>query len=99
AAFFVAIAYEYFHSLAHSRVVLSEGYFLTMRQHHIAHHYFDEQSNYGIVTMIADHLFGTVRAPGPVRSPTVRNLGYCGEMTVRYPYVERIEAERRLREA
>lgn len=94
ASFCVAILYEYFHSLDHGRVELPDGYRLTMRRHHAAHHYFNERGNFGIVTPIADRLMRTVLTPGPSRSPTVHNLGYRGELATKYPYIQHIESER-----
>lgn len=90
-----AIAYEYFHSLEHSRVELTNPFLLRMRKHHISHHYFNEGGNYGITTDIIDRLTGTVLNLGkdPVRSPTVNNLGYTGELAERFPWVEEIERE------
>jgi sterol desaturase/sphingolipid hydroxylase (fatty acid hydroxylase superfamily) len=94
ASFFAAILYEYIHSLDHGRVELPNGYLLRMRQHHIVHHYFNEQGNFGIVTPIIDRLVGSVLTPGPARSPTVHNLGYRDELARAYPYIQRIESER-----
>ncbi|MCC7345910.1 MAG: sterol desaturase family protein [Variibacter sp.] len=90
-----AIAYEYFHSLEHSRVELRNPYLLRMRKHHIAHHYVDENGNYGITTDVVDRLVGTAVnfAKNPARSPTVNNLGYTSEVAQQYPWVEEIERE------
>src|SRR5262249_49454307 len=95
ASLLVAITYEYFHALDHGRVNLGDGYLLRMRRHHLAHHYFNERGNYGIVTPIADRMFNSFLSPTPTRSPTVHNLGYRDELAAHYPYIERIERERR----
>jgi sterol desaturase/sphingolipid hydroxylase (fatty acid hydroxylase superfamily) len=90
-----AIVYEYFHSLEHSRVELTNPYLLRMRKHHLAHHYITERHNFGIATDIVDRLVGTTASYNDdvQRSPTVYNLGYTGEMTQNYPWVNEIERE------
>jgi sterol desaturase/sphingolipid hydroxylase (fatty acid hydroxylase superfamily) len=95
ASFTCATAYEYFHSIEHAKVEVKNPYLARMRQHHLAHHYLNEQVNYGIATDIIDRLVGTHRKAGGDlrRSPTVHNLGYAGEMPARYPWVEAFDQE------
>lgn len=86
------VAYEYVHTFQHARVETDNKYLLRMRRHHLAHHYLNEQVNYGIATDVIDRLCGTVLTPDRAeRSPTVYNLGYTGEMQRRYPYIDAIE--------
>jgi sterol desaturase/sphingolipid hydroxylase (fatty acid hydroxylase superfamily) len=91
-----ALAYEYFHSLEHSRVDLRNRYLIRMRTHHLAHHYLNEQGNYGITSPIIDRLIGTTLKTGGAQptSPTVRNLGYAGDLESQFPWVAEIERTR-----
>ena len=60
-----------------------------MKRRHMAHHFHDENGNFGITTFFWDKVFGTYydRPERPVKSPTVFNLGYTPEVAEVYPYV------------
>jgi sterol desaturase/sphingolipid hydroxylase (fatty acid hydroxylase superfamily) len=90
-SFGAAIAYEYFHSIDHSRVELRDGYLHRMRRHHLEHHYRNENCNFGIVTDVIDRLMAKHADSAPLRSPTVRNLGYVGELREQYPWIDAME--------
>jgi sterol desaturase/sphingolipid hydroxylase (fatty acid hydroxylase superfamily) len=88
-----AILYEYVHALQHSAVALSSPYLRRMRAHHLAHHYFRESGNFGIVTDVVDNLLQTKLSARPGRSVTARNLGYGGELQAKYPYVQEFDGK------
>jgi sterol desaturase/sphingolipid hydroxylase (fatty acid hydroxylase superfamily) len=63
-----------------------------MKRRHMAHHFHDENGNYGITTFLWDRLFGTYydRPERPEKSPTVFNLGYTPDAARRWPWVARL---------
>jgi sterol desaturase/sphingolipid hydroxylase (fatty acid hydroxylase superfamily) len=63
-----------------------------MKKRHMAHHFHDEDGNYGITTFFWDKVFGTYydRPERPVKSPTVFNLGYTEEVAKVYPWVSEL---------
>ena len=62
---------------------------------HLAHHFHNETGNFGITSFFLDRLLGTLqeRAKDVPRSPTVHNLGYCGEERERYPWVAELSRD------
>ena len=60
-----------------------------IKRNHLAHHFHNEQGNFGITSSVWDRVLGTYYAqPKDVRrSPTAHNLGYTAEMAERYPWV------------
>lgn len=81
--------YEFCHCVQHLNVKPRNRLLLRIKQLHLAHHFHDETSNFGITTPLVDHLAGTYRADprDRPRSPTVFNLGYDVEEAKRYPWV------------
>jgi hypothetical protein len=63
-----------------------------MKMRHMAHHFHDEDGNFGITNFVPDRLFGTLyeRAERKAKSPTVFNLGYTEEVARQYPWVARL---------
>lgn len=84
--------YEYCHCIQHLAYQPKNRTLQRIKRLHMAHHFHNEQGNYGITNFFWDRLLGTIyESPGQVaRSATVRNLGYAGEETRRYPWVARL---------
>jgi sterol desaturase/sphingolipid hydroxylase (fatty acid hydroxylase superfamily) len=84
--------YEFCHCIQHLAYQPKNKTLQRMKKLHMAHHFHNEQGNYGITNFFWDRLFGTVyESPGKVaRSATVRNLGYVEEEARRYPWVARL---------
>jgi sterol desaturase/sphingolipid hydroxylase (fatty acid hydroxylase superfamily) len=84
--------YEFCHCIQHLAYKPKNKWLAEMKRQHMAHHFHDENGNYGITSFFWDRLFGTYydRPQRPVKSPTVFNLGYTPEMAERYPHVARL---------
>lgn len=84
--------YEFCHCIQHLAYTPKLKMLQRMKKLHLAHHFHNEQGNYGITNFLWDRLLATYyERPGSVpRSPTVRNLGYTGQEVARYPWVARI---------
>ncbi len=81
--------YEFCHCLQHLKVKPRNRFLLRIKQRHLAHHFHDERSNFGITTNLVDRLAGTLAdgGRGRPRSPTVFDLGYDAQEAARYPWV------------
>ena len=81
--------YEFCHCIQHLAYAPKWGFLKRMKKYHLAHHFHNEQGNYGITNFVCDKLFSTFyRETSEVpRSATVFNLGYTGEQIERYPWV------------
>jgi sterol desaturase/sphingolipid hydroxylase (fatty acid hydroxylase superfamily) len=81
--------YEFVHCIQHLAYKPKNKWIAEMKKRHMAHHFHDENGNYGITTFFWDKLFGTFydRAERKQKSPTVFNLGYTPEIARRYPKV------------
>ncbi|MFC5307047.1 sterol desaturase family protein [Azospirillum picis] len=81
--------YELCHCMQHLNVKPKNRLLLRIKQLHLAHHFHDENSNFGITTFLVDKLAGSFEAEprNRQRSPTVFNLGYDVEEAKRYPWV------------
>jgi len=81
--------YEYVHCIQHLAYKPKNKALAEMKRRHMAHHFHDENGNYGITTFFWDKVFGTWydRPERPEKSPTVFNLGYTPEVAEEYPYV------------
>ena len=84
--------YEFVHCIQHLAYKPKNKALAEMKKRHMAHHFHDENGNYGITTFFWDRLFGTYydRPERPKKSETVFNLGYTPEMAERYPHVARL---------
>ncbi|HEX8667322.1 MAG TPA: sterol desaturase family protein [Allosphingosinicella sp.] len=84
--------YEFVHCIQHLAYKPKSKWLAEMKKRHMAHHFHDENGNYGITSFVWDRLFGTYydRPERPAKSPTVFNLGYTPEMAERYPHVARL---------
>jgi len=81
--------YEFVHCIQHLAYKPKSPRLAEMKRRHMAHHFHDENGNYGITTFFWDKVFGTYydRPERPVKSPTVFNLGYDEEVAKVYPWV------------
>jgi len=81
--------YEFVHCIQHLAYKPKSKRIAEMKKRHMAHHFHDENGNYGITTFFWDKAFGTWydRPERPEKSPTVFNLGYTEEVAREYPYV------------
>jgi len=86
---FTTCAYEFFHCIQHLRFTPKQPWLKRIKRLHMAHHFHNEQGNYGITNFAWDKLFGSYYASvsDVPPSPTVRNLGYTEEQYGRYPWV------------
>jgi sterol desaturase/sphingolipid hydroxylase (fatty acid hydroxylase superfamily) len=84
--------YEFVHCIQHLAYKPKAKLLIEMKKRHMAHHFHDENGNYGITTFFWDKLFGTYydRPERPEKSPTVFNLGYTPEAAERWPWVARM---------
>ena len=81
--------YEFCHCIQHLGYKPKSKWLATIKQRHMAHHFHNENGNFGITNYFWDRLFGTFyeRAGERKKSPTVFNLGYTQEVAEKYPYV------------
>lgn len=83
--------YEFCHCIQHLAYKPKNKLVAEWKKAHMAHHFHDEDGNYGITSFFWDKVFGTYydRAKGdrPQKSPTVFNLGYTPEVAKVYPKV------------
>lgn len=81
--------YEFCHCMQHLNVKPKNRFLLRIKQLHLAHHFHDENSNFGITTSLVDHVVGSFSGDtqSRPRSRTVFNLGYDAEEATRYPWV------------
>jgi sterol desaturase/sphingolipid hydroxylase (fatty acid hydroxylase superfamily) len=84
--------YEFCHCIQHLAYKPKNKWLAEMKRQHMAHHFHDENGNYGITSFFWDRLFGTYydRPQRPEKSPTVFNLGYTPEVAEKYPHVAQL---------
>jgi len=84
--------YEFFHCIQHLSYKPKNRWVAEIKRLHMAHHFHDENGNYGITNYVWDRLFGTYygKAGERKKSATVFNLGYTPEVAERYPHVARL---------
>jgi sterol desaturase/sphingolipid hydroxylase (fatty acid hydroxylase superfamily) len=89
AGFAIISFYEFCHCIQHLSYKPKSRYLLRIRRLHLAHHFHNEQGNFGITGSLWDHVFGSYyEKPSDVpRSETARNLGYTEDERLRYPWV------------
>ncbi|MSO73064.1 MAG: fatty acid hydroxylase family protein [Rhodospirillaceae bacterium] len=84
--------YEFFHCIQHLGYQPKWAWVREIKKFHMAHHFHNENGNYGITNLWWDKVLGTFY-DGPKdrpRSPTVFNLGYDEDVAKSYPYVARL---------
>lgn len=81
---------EFMHSGEHLAFEPKSKFWQVMKKRHLAHHFHNENGNYGIAEFFWDGLFGTLyRETAEIpRSATTRNLGYTSEMAEKFPWVK-----------
>ncbi|QPJ66871.1 MAG: sterol desaturase family protein [Candidatus Nitrohelix vancouverensis] len=96
----VTCFYEFCHCIQHLAYVPKSPTLKKMKKLHMAHHFHNENGNYGITNFWWDHLLGTFYAgAGDIpRSPTVFNLGYVGAEYERFPWVAELTGQSALQE-
>jgi len=84
--------YEFCHCVQHLNTMPRTRFMKRLKQLHLAHHFHNEQGNFGITNFLWDRLFNTYyeKSKDVPRSPTVFNIGYTEEMAKRYPWVDRL---------
>jgi sterol desaturase/sphingolipid hydroxylase (fatty acid hydroxylase superfamily) len=89
--------YEFCHCVQHLNTAPRSRFMKRIKQLHMAHHFHNEQGNFGITNFLWDRLFATYYAkPGRVaKSPTVFNIGYTAAMAERYPWVDALSGHSR----
>jgi len=92
AGLLITCAYEFCHCIQHLNFKPRNSMLRRMKELHLAHHYRDEEGNYGIMSFVVDRLFGTYygSARERPRSPHVFNLGYDLPEAARFPWVARL---------
>ncbi|MCQ8278611.1 sterol desaturase family protein [Acetobacteraceae bacterium KSS8] len=88
----VTCIYEFCHCIQHLNFKPRSRLLRRMKELHLAHHFHDEDGNYGITSFVVDRLFGTYygSAKARRRSPHVFNLGYDLQKSRRFPWVARL---------
>jgi len=104
AALTTTCVYEFWHCGQHLAFEPKSAFWKRIKKLHLAHHFHNENGNYGITNFFVDGLFGTryEEAADMPRSPTARNLGYTDEVAKTYPWVKSLtdaegESQRGLR--
>jgi len=96
AGLITTLVYEYCHCIQHLGFQPKNRWLKRIKALHMAHHFHNEQGNYGIISFWADDLLGSQYEPGEKpRSKTVFNLGYDEAEAARYPWVAALAPDRR----
>lgn len=84
--------YEFSHCVQHLNTTPKSAFMKNIKQLHLAHHFHNEQGNFGITNFVWDRLFGTFYAKAKLvpKSATVFNIGYTEEMAAKYPWVNEL---------
>ena len=84
--------YEFVHCIQHLAYKPKSAIIAEMKKRHMAHHFHDENGNYGITNYFWDKALGTFydRSQRPQKSVTVFNLGYTEDVAERYPWVKKL---------
>jgi sterol desaturase/sphingolipid hydroxylase (fatty acid hydroxylase superfamily) len=81
--------YEFCHCVQHLNFQPKSAFLQRIKRLHLAHHFHNEQGNYGITNFLWDRVFGSYydRPRDVPKSATVFNLGYTEAEAARYPWV------------
>ncbi len=83
--------YEFTHCIQHLAYKPRNKALALMKARHMAHHFHDEDGNFGITNFFWDRLFGTFyEVSSRPKSSTVFNIGYTPEVAEVYPWVARL---------
>jgi sterol desaturase/sphingolipid hydroxylase (fatty acid hydroxylase superfamily) len=88
----ITLFYEFCHCVQHLNTAPKSKFMKRIKQLHMAHHFHNEQGNFGITNYLWDRLFGTFYAKSKLvpKSATVFNIGYTEEMAAKYPWVNKL---------
>ncbi|MEO0400317.1 MAG: sterol desaturase family protein [Pseudomonadota bacterium] len=83
---------EFLHSGQHLAFEPKSQFWRVMKERHLAHHFHNENGNYGITEFVWDRIFGTFypTTNDAPRTKTARNLGYDDEVAKKYPWVKEL---------
>jgi sterol desaturase/sphingolipid hydroxylase (fatty acid hydroxylase superfamily) len=83
------LVYEFCHCVQHLNTTPRSSFMRQIKKYHLAHHFHNEQGNFGITNFLWDRVFGSFYPEPKLRpkSATVFNIGYTEEMAERYPWV------------
>lgn len=83
---------EFLHAGQHLAFEPKSEFWKTIKKRHLAHHFHNENGNFGIAEFFWDKAFGTFYAEtgDRKRSATARNLGYTNETAQKYPWVKEL---------
>ncbi len=89
---FMTCVTEFLHAGEHLAFEPKSTFWKVMKKRHLAHHFHNEQGNYGIAEFFWDKVFGTFyeEAEDIPRTATARNLGYTDEMAKKFPWVKQL---------
>lgn len=84
--------YELCHCSQHLSYEPKNRYLRRLKKRHLSHHFHNETGNFGITSHFWDLVFKTNYESNSERprSSTVRNLGYVGDETKRFPWVREL---------
>lgn len=87
--------YEFVHCIQHLNYKPRMRFLARLKALHLAHHFHNEQGNFGITNFLWDRVLGTYygRVRDRARSATVFNLGYVDAETRAYPWVALLSQE------
>ena len=92
AGLLTTLFYEFSHCVQHLNTTPKSAFMKRIKQLHLAHHFHNEQGNFGITNFVCDRLFGTFYAKAKLvpKSATVFNIGYTEDMAAKYPWVNEL---------
>ena len=95
AGLLITCGYEFCHCIQHLNFRPRFALLRRMKELHLAHHFHDENGNFGITSFTVDRLLGTFygSARERSRSPHVFNLGYDVAEAARFPWVATLSGE------
>ncbi|HXI87223.1 MAG TPA: sterol desaturase family protein [Parvularculaceae bacterium] len=84
---------EFMHAGEHLAFEPKSKFWKDIKKRHLAHHFHNENGNFGIAEFFWDRLFGTFYAETSdrPRSATARNLGYTDETAKTWPWVKELD--------
>ena len=87
--------YEFVHCIEHLGYMPKSRWLKELKRLHMAHHFHNENGNFGITNFFCDWFFGTMYQKNKEmpRSETVFNLGYDESVALKYPYVAKLTPE------
>ncbi len=91
----ITCGYEFCHCIQHLNVRPRLRLLRRMKELHLAHHFHNEDGNFGITSFTVDRVLGTFygSARDRPRSAHALNLGYDAAEAARYPWVAELSGE------